>query len=429
MQQDISLRRVAIKRFCGFALIVSSIFTLLIITVAFIVEDEVIAQLLHLEVEHAQSHHSKYNRLPKPLLPFVTYYSTHEDLQASLPPNTNEVFSEGEIFVDGPLHYHIKKFSLNLSAKNVKNNQAYLLAQVGSILAVSQLSSDIMALVIVVSIVGITLAIFQAYKLANLTVSPLEKLAEHVKLMNDKQFGASEVVKTNKELEYVSNTINLAFKNLQEALLRESAFTRDVSHELRTPLTVFQNALSLIDQRGWKPSDYDDLLPASKNMQFTVDTLLLLARKQSVKSENILLRPLIEQTILDTLNQLELSNVTANISVDDGQIVYANSDILCLILKSCIDNVIKHAAPCSVWFSFDKGELVVQNTLFDSPPFDNASTHAINKTSVKVMERRTPSTGLGNVMTKRLAKRMNWTITFESSHKYYRTTLVRSMLN
>lgn len=413
MRSKPSVAKTTIKRFCGFTLIIAAVFTVLIALIAFIVEDEVIGNLLALEINHVEAHYANTGDVPEPLLPFVRYFTSKQAMQLILPKSARELSSEGEIFVDGPSHFHVRTLNLSQPNGSEQAKQLFLLAEVGPLLAVSQLGSNIMFLVVFVCVLGISLAIWQAYKLAKITTTPLSNLTSTVKAMNDKQFGESQIPHSHNEIEYVSNAINFAFKNLQEALARESSFTRDVSHELRTPLTVFNNSIALIEQRGWAPADHAKLTASVKSMQFTIDTLLMLAREDSIESKPVQLRQCIEKTILNDYEQLKSAGVEIEIQVDDSRQVFANELILILILKNTLNNALEHVGACVYNIIWDNGTLVFKNTLSDQNT-DNDNKHSLASK---------PSFGLGNRLVHQLAGRMNWTVEFTSSGEHYQVAL------
>jgi signal transduction histidine kinase len=399
-----SIRHSVTWRFSVFALVLSLIYSLLIIFVAFIVEDQVIENLLETEAKYMQTYFSMNEDLPAPTLDFVSIYPSLDDAAKSLPGKIEVTGRDEEIFVDGPLHYHIKKITLKHGSKS---RSIVMLAEVGNLLSVSRLSAEIIALFAFILLLGLLLAVWQALTLANKTTQPISALANSVaQLASKRASNTIKVAPTDNEIVYLSTVIDSVFFKLEQSLDREQAFTQDVSHELRTPLTVVQNTLSLIEQRGWRKGDQDALVYATDKMQTTINTLLIMAREGACYSEEIPLRPILEQTILNNFQRLEAASIRVSLHVDEKVVLVGNADLITLIVVNLLENTIAHSPHCELSISANPDNLIFKNTLSKST-CDGPAQH------------KHGGSGLGLILVKRMAEQMKWEMKVISDADYF----------
>jgi signal transduction histidine kinase len=399
-----SIRHSVTWRFSLFALVLSLIYSLLIIFVAFIVEDQVIENLLETEAKYMQTYFSMNEDLPAPTLDFVSIFPSIDAAAKSLPGKIEITSRDEEVFVDGPLHYHIKKITL---IHGGKSRSIVMLAEVGNLLSVSRLSAEIMALFAFILLLGLLLAVWQALTLASKTTQPISTLANSVAHLASKRASNSiNVAPTSNEIVYLSAVINSVFSKLEQSLNREQAFTQDVSHELRTPLTVVKNTLSLIEQRGWQKGDQDALVYATDKMQTTINTLLIMAREGACFTEEIPLRPVLEQTILNNFQRLEDANIRVSLNVDEKVTLVGNVDLITLIVVNLLENTIEHSPHCELLISANSENIVFKNTLSKSS-LDDSAQHKYG------------GSGLGLVLVKRMAEQMKWEIEVISDANYF----------
>lgn len=397
-----SIRQSVIWRFSIFALSLSLIYSMLIIFVAFVVEDQVIENLLETEAQHLKTHYSNTHELPESNLAFVRVYSSLGEAAKSLPGNVEIANNDEEVFVDGPAHYHVKKIIVTYKGES---RSFVMLAEVGNLLSVSRLSKEIVALFLLILLLGLLLAVWQAYTLAKNTTQPIVALAKNVAhLANKSASKAIRVEPVNNEIVYLSAVIDLVFSNLEQSLGRERAFTQDVSHELRTPLTVFQNTLALITQRGWQATDQGALLYATDKMQMTINTLLIMAREGAYTIQNVPLRPIIEQTVLNCYQRLEEADIQVSIDVEDRLALLGNKDLLNLIVVNLLENTLQHSSGCELTIMARSTTVIFKNT----------QTSKVNSDSTQNMH-----SGLGLVLVKRMADQMKWQTQVTSTEEYF----------
>ena len=87
-----------------------------------------------------------------------------------------------------------------------------------------------------------------------------------------------------RELQPFAKAFNTGIERLYDAIQRERRFSRDVAHELRTPLAEIRASAELAlsnEPSAALKSSLANTIEASKRMQRSIDTLLLLARLES----------------------------------------------------------------------------------------------------------------------------------------------------
>lgn len=150
-----------------------------------------------------------------------------------------------------------------------------------------------------------------------------------------------------------------AFQHLSErmqALIeRERNFTRYASHELRTPLAVIRGSISSLELATLEripQRALDRIKRTSAEMESLLDTLLLLAREESVRGSG-------EQVVLNDLLALLVEQTEAVSGKPEVAITVHNNALLTVqaperILSMVLGNIIRNALVYT-----EKGEIVV----------------------------------------------------------------------
>ena len=151
--------------------------------------------------------------------------------------------------------------------------------------------------------------------------------------------------------------------HLKLALKRESDFTRDLSHELRTPLTVIKNVLALAEQRPESTQDRQQLEQASRQIERTVETLLTLAREESLDMERLAIRSLIEDCFLAIHQEPGGNEFKLDLDVPGDLKLDANRQLLNLLFNNLLENAIQHASEPGLRIFLQGDALVLENPM------------------------------------------------------------------
>jgi heavy metal sensor kinase len=160
------------------------------------------------------------------------------------------------------------------------------------------------------------------------------------------------VESTAAELEQLAVVLNHTFDRLQSAFERQSQFTADASHELRTPLSVILSHAELALARPRSPEEYQTAFNtcrrASLRMKSLIDSLLLLARFDSVEAE-LDLRPFeldrLAQEAVEMLQPLAAERHVQLSCRADTVSVRADRERLFQVISNLLSNAIRYNRP------------------------------------------------------------------------------------
>lgn len=125
-----------------------------------------------------------------------------------------------------------------------------------------------------------------------------------------------------------------------------------ISHDLRSPIAQLKNSLQLVNRDYISPEKFTDIAAKLETqvdqLHSTMDNLLRWSQSQlqgiSVKPENVLLAPVIENKLV--LYQQRLEEKRLNLVVEGtNQVLFVDRDHLLLILRNLISNAIKYSHP------------------------------------------------------------------------------------
>lgn len=166
---------------------------------------------------------------------------------------------------------------------------------------------------------------------------------------------------TGDELERLSETMNRMLGRLESSVERMTQFTADASHELRAPVAVIRTTAELA-VRGHRSasdlrSDMEQILAESERTTRLIESLLLMARADSVNSQDPAADGLqMEPTdfvgcVREAIEQVRTIAVASQITVrfscaePASMIVSGDSDALRRLIFNLIDNGIKYNHP------------------------------------------------------------------------------------
>ncbi|MEP2653247.1 MAG: HAMP domain-containing sensor histidine kinase [Paraglaciecola sp.] len=327
------------------------IYLSLAVIVGFVVEDMILSKMLNKHVNYIEQYYQKTGTLPTIDLDFIQVYPSAKDVPHRLMNSISAATGDHEIFMPDDTHYHYKKLTLS------DNNQAYIVAEVSDLLAVSR-HPDIFTVYLIGLLLALMLAVFVAHTFSNQIVDPIINLTTVIKSGYVNQ--STEPTQTYQyEIGYLSETLQKAFSDLHLALEREKDFTTDLGHELRTPLTILKNLATLIEQRGFSQNDLTEITKLSHQMENTVSVLLALARSESIDRKHCNLSAFIEQVIMVNTHSEQTLDIA--IDVDHKHTLLANPTLLTLLINNLITNAIEHAPQQQLKITLQQNTLTFEN--------------------------------------------------------------------
>lgn len=415
-----SIKHQVVLKFVSFTLLLSVFFVCLTVLLAYIVEDEVIDRLLGQEVAYLQESYLRTGLFPAARLDYMHLHYDKKDLPQPISIGLEDKPAAREFFTTGAQHYHIAYLKADDIAAN-GNNAPILVADVRSLLSVTNMSGDILLLMSVFVVLAMLLAAWLAYRIANASTRSIVRLSNELQTLSNPQQIFSESIMSDKtEIGFLAVAIASNFKDLHAALQRERDFTRDVSHELRTPLTIVTNTLALIEHRDWDAKDKIILDKAVSQMQDTVVVLLMLARQENLEFGSFLIRPVLEESIIALQNKLSERGFSVELKVKDDSRVEANKELLVLMLNNLIDNAIQHASEAKLVISMHENHMI----------FTNAGDVQLlgDPTLAKFKSSESEGMGQGLYLVKRIATALGWQLKVQNEGCQFKLTLFFSAL-
>ncbi|MFD1217233.1 sensor histidine kinase [Microbulbifer celer] len=350
---------------------------------AYVVEDTLLDNLVAQEAGFITRHYKERGKIPAPRLPgFQIYDQQHPppaDLLAALPEGSNRT----EWFSDSQRHFHLRRLELD------NGRSLILAAEVSNLLAVTPMSGRLVWLLVAALAATSFLSLWAAHRLTCRTVQPLLTLADEVQKRHPESHQSAvtfSAVDAPDEIGFLARTLQTTFYRLQQALQRETEFTRDISHELRTNLAIARNALAVAPSSGLSVQDTQLLQRTMQEMENTVSALLALARSESTTLETFDLRALLEKRLLARTAQLEKRECELVFEVPTALAVLGNPTLAALLIDNLVDNALYHAAPLKLSITSDG-----QTVQFANPIAEPVDTMR----SFLRSEKGPTSTGLG----------------------------------
>ena len=353
-----------------------------------------------------------------------------------LEPDRTEFFGTGERY------FHVKKFELD--------KPVYLVAEVSDQLILRLARDGIIEFLVICSLLVCVIVCLVAWVLSRKLILPLNRLVDIVSeersgelpvgfSQGDKSHsGRESYVFPSNEIGLLAHTLDASFEQINQAIAREKAFTRDVSHELRTPLAIIKNAVEL-QLRRLEP-DNDSFSKVEKasakekvdsdaktsqiksdaakqmsilnrignaaiEMEKTVQTLLLLAREehtQSVKTQTELM-PIIENVVIQHRHLLDDKEIEVVIDDSCNTKQMVNKDMLTVLLNNLFLNAIQHTECGQIRFCVKDGAIWVSD---NGSGIDPELLQYITDPSVK--GKHSQGFGFGMAIVKRLCEHQDW---------------------
>lgn len=402
-------RRVFIL-FGGFTLLLSIFYLGLSLLIAYVVEDDIMEKLLNDEKDFVIQQYQLEKKLVKTRMTNIDLYWFENDEYYRLPKEIKEVLEKNphfrEVFTkSNKTHYHLLPFELE------DNQKAILVANVMPFLVVTSMSKGMLYLSLIFVILFLSVSLFLAYRLARFIVLPIENLTNEINQKAETdfsqpsgtiRFSSSEL---DNEIGYLGRSLQSAFNQLNESYEREYHFTRDLSHELRTPLTVIKNQITIERNKGGQIAGESlEMLNAEVDkMKRIIDVLIALARKESVSKENINIRGVIEEATISRMTIYPRLDV--EVGVDDATQVFANRQLLLMMIVNLIENAARYSANQSLLIEYSASQLSLKNNL--------------PETDKKASQEHESALGQGLYLVERICEKLSWQVSHQLNHTQF----------
>jgi len=386
-----SLSSRIIWRFCIFTLVISSIYGLITLSFMYTIEDSFIERSVAQEAKYLQSTFDSTGTWPAPRAPGMQLAFSVNELPQDIKSLAVEEPQRKEFFGQNGRHYHLYRFEDYF--------ETFLVAEVSEQLLVRPIRSGVIQFLAISAATVTIIACLIAWFIGRRTTRPLKELANAVDGVDiatlSEQFSSRGFTYNkhypNNEVGILAHTLDKTLKRIASAIERERRFTQDVSHELRTPLAVIKNAVEVAQlNANSDEAVLQRIAHAVDQMNRTVETLLMLAREEhsAMRSQTVSLMPILEAAIIDNRLLLEGKSVEVDISDSCDTQVFAEPNVLKVILDNLVSNAFKYTLQGSVIFAMRDGALHVKDT---GPGLQEDIAQSITQRGVKGKQ----STGLG----------------------------------
>ena len=408
-----SVQRNAFIIFACFASVLTALFFVISLTLAYIVEDTLIENVLAEEVAYIKKEFLDTGEILTPKASYLSLYLYPTEAPELFRKASNSDQSNIELFIpDSDSHYHLARISLSEEVNPL------LVANVTDLLAVRNTSSDFYILFWLAFIFSLVISLFLSYFIARHATKPLVILAKEVsdKVWDRQELRAVNLERKGKnEISYLSGVITYAFKKIKTTLDREKHFNTDLSHELRTPLTIIKNTLCLADQRSLRKDELTQIAMSADQMSKTVDALLMIARHQSAVKSRFSILQLVEECVIARYSIIEEKDFDLEVCIED-QLVVGHEDLARLVIYNLLENAIAHASDNRALIKSTDVAIEFSNRVRE--PFPDAPTAPLVKGDA--------SSGLGHglFLTVRILDALGWSHRYAFSEDIFRFEII-----
>lgn len=278
------------------------------------------------------------------------------------------------------------------------------------------------------------LSAWLTYRISKRMVSPVSWLANVVAHWDPRAPNAAALAPANLPLDSGTEVRRLAFAlrglaaRVGDALERERMFTRDASHELRTPLTVIRFAADILagdpDVPERSRRAVGRIQRAGHDMQGVIDAFMILARDIEVdaESERFDLHEVVDPEVESVRPLLEGRPVELVVTDRGAPPVDAPRRVLALVIGHLLSNAVRFTERGRVDVILDRDRIIVRDT----------GVGMSEETLAKAFDPffredrdRGDGMGIGLSLVRRLADRMDWTVSLESRPGEGTTATVR----
>ena len=406
MQERTSITTAINKLLVSISLTITLIYSLLILTYSWVIEDNIFNRQVLSEAKYIQEQFAKTQQLTSPR---TSYMSLHNDWEG-LPKEFKQEYLQkpDKIEFSSPVlgTVHIQVLSLG--------KEVYVLAANVDAYEVSRdyLPTTLVWLLVLSIICCSLVAIYGLYKARKL-INPLNRLANQVSSKDEINQVEVDDNYPNNEIGILAEKIKETFSRLTDAWEREAHFTKDVSHEIRTPVAIAKNILAQPFTKTTE-QEWRQLTEANMRLEQITNTLLALARNESTNSETTNVTALIENCLLtnsDVNHSKKGQSIKFNISAGRDVFLEVNTPLVAILFNNVLSNIVHYTT----------GDDVSIEITSSSVKFVNSYQHAIPNELFKSGEKGSFSQGIGHGLNliERIAHVYEWQVRVDTSSQAF----------
>ncbi|MBB4818818.1 signal transduction histidine kinase [Pseudomonas alcaligenes] len=420
-----SLARRIVIAFTLMTALVGGTFSLGIIEVVHLIEEQLISRDLNNELERILYENLAKGRAPS--LDSDTRFYIGEGSGAyampaeyrSLKPGFHELFEDHSSF-----HALVRDI----------DGQRYVLLQDQS--DFEDREQALYGVVLVGFILSVLLSALLGWVLARKVIAPVVRLAGQVR-HRDQLLGLAPPLApdyASDEVGQLAQAFDDTLGRLRDALTRERLFTSDVSHELRTPLMVIATSCELLmentglDERSRQ--QVRRIGRASEEMRDLVQTFLMLARAQREGGEGVpraSLGGLADELVALWRGPIESKGLRFDYQPSNPLETRFNAAFLRSVLGNLLRNALHYTESGHIELRLDARGFSVEDSGVGIP---EEQREAMFLPFVRGLEQRGDGLGLGLSLVKRICESQGWVVSLTPSASggcHFRVDLVASV--
>mgnify|MGYP006179532787 FL=1 len=347
-----------------FSLFLALLFMLLMLSYAWVVEDNVFNRLVTSEAQYITQQYQLSGEIAVPRQSFMTLYPGWHALSEQVQLLHQYSPERVEFPADNGGTLHLQSVTLG-------STEWVLAADVSAFEVTRDYLPKLLPYLTFALLLVLALAYLLSRYLAGKITQPLQYITQRVQQHNSGTALQLNSKLPNNEIGYLAQTIQRYINQLQTALARETDFTRDISHELRTPATVLKMVLNRLEPAA--PLDDASLVKlkqAAQQMEQTIHALLALAREESMQHPALCLLEEIECCLVNNPGLMRQRDLQLQLQVAADYRINANKNLLHILLNNIIDNALTHGSASQIEISLAGNTLTIANPMTADCPTD-----------------------------------------------------------
>lgn len=272
---------------------------------------------------------------------------------SSLPPNTSRTWAakfedesdDKNVWQTGGNTYVVSKLAYNY------RGERFLLALATPLEELQAIQSIYTVRLVAIFIIGILVAVLFSYLLTKRLVTPLSRLKQEVKKIENRQFNEIQPVKATGEIGEVEESVLDMAEELERYIQSQKHFFQNASHELKTPLMTIQGYAEGVKDGVFEGEQADRslnlIVRESERLKKIVNEIILLAKLDSEEGIYHPKKISAEKLLEETKERLEPlaseKDVNLTVDVEKGRELYVDEEKMLQALINIASNGIRHA--------------------------------------------------------------------------------------
>ncbi len=193
---------------------------------------------------------------------------------------------------------------------------------------------------------SIIIAAIVMYYLSGKMLKPLTDFSKQIKTIDQHNLSTRlEDSNNNDEISSLSQSFNSMLSKIEQAFNYQKQFSENAAHELKTPLTTMITNIEVLEMEE-NPSvkDYQEVLDVVRDSSFNlanlVNSLLKINDKSINKYEDIALKPLIDNILVEYQDKIIEKNIIVDIEGEAN--IYSDKNLFERVLSNIIMNAIRY---------------------------------------------------------------------------------------